>query len=196
MHKTAWATVLAAVWLSFLGCEYEVPITASPTRKVEEKLLGDWISKDGKDKMKVRRLDDFIYVILMNDGLVRAYHSEVAKTPFVSVDDYSSPAGLDVTLKTISDIMKKYSTTTRPDLADGTLWSAVSTVGLAANRDYNTMNQQLPGFLAVNTKYSAKTLYFTWRSPPGAGDGFAQPWEGPALCGKNNNYVAGTLCGN
>ena len=62
--------------LIFIGCEYEVPITSAPTRKIDEKLLGDWVSKDGKDKMKVRRLDDSIYIISYNGDLAKAFHSD------------------------------------------------------------------------------------------------------------------------
>ena len=45
--------VAAVCCFAFSGCEYEVPITSTPTCKVDERLLGDWTSKDGKDKMKV-----------------------------------------------------------------------------------------------------------------------------------------------
>jgi hypothetical protein len=76
--------------LAFSGCEYEVPITSGPTRKIEARLLGDWVSKDGKEKMKVRRLDDSIYSVSYNGDLYRAYHSDVAKTAFVSVQDIDS----------------------------------------------------------------------------------------------------------
>ena len=76
--------------LAFSGCEYEVPITSGPTRKVEARLLGDWVSKDGKEKMKVRRLDNSIYIVSYNGDLFRAYHSDVAKTAFVSVQDIDS----------------------------------------------------------------------------------------------------------
>ena len=75
---------------AFSGCEYEVPITANPTRKVETRLVGDWVSTDGKEKMKVRRLDDSIYIVAYDGNLYRAYHSDVAKTPFVSVQDIDS----------------------------------------------------------------------------------------------------------
>ena len=78
--------------LALSGCEFEVPITASPTRKVDDRLLGDWVSQDGKEKMKVRRLDDFIYIISFNGDLFRGFHSDVAKTFFVSVQDIESPA--------------------------------------------------------------------------------------------------------
>jgi lipopolysaccharide export LptBFGC system permease protein LptF len=77
-------------FLAFNACEYEVPITSSPTRKVNERLLGDWTSLDGKEKMKVRRLDDTIYIIYYDGDLFRAYHSDVAETPFVTVQDINS----------------------------------------------------------------------------------------------------------
>jgi hypothetical protein len=76
--------------LAFTACEYEVPITSSPTRKVQERLLGDWVSLDGKENMKVRRLDDNIYIVYYDGDLFRAYHSDVAETPFVSVQDINS----------------------------------------------------------------------------------------------------------
>ena len=76
--------------LVFNACEYEVPITSSPTRKVEERLLGDWSSLDGKEKMKVRRLDDSIYIVYYDGDLFRAYHSDIAETPFASVQDLNS----------------------------------------------------------------------------------------------------------
>lgn len=76
--------------LAFNACEFEVPITSSPTRKVEERLLANWSSLDGKEKMKVRRLDDSIYIVYFDGDLFRAYHSDVAETPFVSVQDINS----------------------------------------------------------------------------------------------------------
>ncbi len=76
--------------LAFAACEYEVPITPSPTRGVQERLLGDWVSLDGKEQMKVRRLDDSIYIVYFDGDLFRAYHSDVAETPFVSVQDINS----------------------------------------------------------------------------------------------------------
>ncbi len=76
--------------LAFSACEYEVPITPSPTQKVQERLLGDWTSKDGKEKMKVRKLDDSVYVVYYDGDLFRAYHSDIAETPFASVQDLNS----------------------------------------------------------------------------------------------------------
>ena len=76
--------------LAFSACEYEVPITPSPTQKVQEQLLGDWTSTDGKEKMKVRKLDDSVYIVYYDGDLFRAYHSDVAETPFASVQDLNS----------------------------------------------------------------------------------------------------------
>lgn len=75
---------------AFAACEYEVPITPSPTRKVQERLLGNWTSSDGKEKMRVRRLDDSVYIVYYDGDLFRVYHSDVAETPFVSVQDLNS----------------------------------------------------------------------------------------------------------
>jgi len=76
--------------LFFSACNYEVPITSSPTRKVQEQLLGNWVSLDGKEDMRVRRLDDSIYIVYYDGDLFRAYHSDVAETPFATVQDLNS----------------------------------------------------------------------------------------------------------
>jgi hypothetical protein len=79
------------VCLLMLGaCQYEVPITPAPTRNVDQRLLGDWLSADGKENMKVRRLDDSVYIVYYDGDLFRAYHSDVAETPFASVQDINS----------------------------------------------------------------------------------------------------------
>src|SRR5437870_4422234 len=79
-------SVLGVACFLVLGaCTYEVPVTANPTRKVEARLLGDWVSSDGKDKFIVRKLDDFSYAVSDNGDLYRAYHSDVGTIPFVSV---------------------------------------------------------------------------------------------------------------
>jgi hypothetical protein len=72
------------------SCEFDVPITSEPTGKVSERLLGNWTSKDGKEKMRVRKLDDSIYIVSYNGDLFRAYHSDVGRTPFLSVQDINS----------------------------------------------------------------------------------------------------------
>jgi hypothetical protein len=52
---------------------------------VQEQVLGNWISQDGKEHLRVRRLDENIYIVYYDGDLFRAYHSDVADTPFVSV---------------------------------------------------------------------------------------------------------------
>ena len=76
--------------LVFSACNYEVPITSSPTRKLQEELLGNWVSLDGKENMRVRRLDDSTYVVYYDGDLFRAYHSDVAEIPFTTVQDLNS----------------------------------------------------------------------------------------------------------
>ena len=49
--------------------------------------MGDWVSKDGENKMKIRRWDDSLYAVSVNGYLFRAYHSEVAGSPFASVQE-------------------------------------------------------------------------------------------------------------
>ena len=73
--------------LAFTACQYDIPITSAPTRKVQEQLLGNWKSTDGKEELKVRRLDDSVYIIYYDGDLFRAYHSDVGETPFASVQD-------------------------------------------------------------------------------------------------------------
>jgi hypothetical protein len=57
---------------------------------VQEKLLGNWVSLDGKEDMRVRQLDDRTYVVYYDGDLFRAYHSDVAGTPFATVQDLNS----------------------------------------------------------------------------------------------------------
>jgi hypothetical protein len=84
------SAVVCLCILGFNACEYEVPITQSPTRKVQEQLLGNWISLDGKEDMRVRRLDDSAYIVYYDGDLFRVSHSDVGETPFVSVQDLNS----------------------------------------------------------------------------------------------------------
>ena len=92
--RLAWLRGLGVAFclcaLAFTACQYEVPITSDPTRKVQERLLGDWTSDDGKEKLKLRKLDDSVYIVYYDGDLFRAYHSDVAETPFASVQDINA----------------------------------------------------------------------------------------------------------
>ena len=82
--------VIGLCVLAFTACQYEVPITSAPTQKVQEQLLGNWRSTDGKEELKLRRLDDGVYIVYYDGDFFRAYHSDVAGTPFVTVQDLNS----------------------------------------------------------------------------------------------------------
>jgi hypothetical protein len=82
--------VIGVCFVACIACQYDVPITSAPTRKVQERLLGDWTSADGKEKLKLRSLDDTVYIVYYDGDLFRAYHSDVAETPFASVQDLNS----------------------------------------------------------------------------------------------------------
>jgi hypothetical protein len=88
--RSAFVGVVCLCLLSFSACIYEVPITSNPTRKVEPELLGDWLSLDGKEQMKLRRLDENTYAVYYDGDLFRAYHSDVGGTQFASVQDLNS----------------------------------------------------------------------------------------------------------
>ena len=76
--------------LALTSCNYDVPITSAPTQKVQERLLGDWRSTDGKEELRLRRLEDSVYIVYYDGDLFRAYHSDVAETPFATVQDLNS----------------------------------------------------------------------------------------------------------
>ena len=87
---------LAIALLALAGCDFNVPITAEPTRKIEPALLGEWVGtewneNDCKDRIKVRQYDDSSYVVLFNGDLHRAWHSDIGETAFVTVQNLDSP---------------------------------------------------------------------------------------------------------
>jgi hypothetical protein len=57
---------------------------------VQKQLLGDWTSADGKEKLKLRSLDGSVYIVYYDGDLFRAYHSDIAETPFATVQDLNS----------------------------------------------------------------------------------------------------------
>ena len=81
-----WLALLLAA-LSLAGCIYDAPLTASPTRPVDPRLVGDWGSADGKERVKVRPLDRQVYIIVYNGDLFRAYHSDLGGVSYASVQD-------------------------------------------------------------------------------------------------------------
>lgn len=92
-RRVVLGVVAVACSLTFSGCEgdFGVPITSGPTRKIDQRLLGNWVSRDGTDKIKVRKLNDSIAIVSYNGDLFRAFHSDVGRTSFVSAQDIDSP---------------------------------------------------------------------------------------------------------
>ena len=94
-HPLAW--LLIAGCLLFAGCNYDVPLTEKPTRKVDARLLGEWVSFDKNEQkleqMTVRKLDDSTYVVAMDKDIYRVFHSDFADTAFVSAQDLQSGEG-------------------------------------------------------------------------------------------------------
>src|SRR5438874_2007733 len=82
--------VIGLCSLACTACQYDVPITSHATRKVQEQLLGDWTSSDGKEKLKLRSFDDSVYLVYYDGDLFRAYHSDVAETSFATLQDLNS----------------------------------------------------------------------------------------------------------
>jgi len=124
--------LLTAAALLLAGCNYDVALTAKPTRKVGERLLGDWLGGEGgKDLMNVRQLDASSYVVAFDNDIYRAFHSDFADTAFVSVESLQSgsnhgkyvylswalsPDGNQLTLRTVSSQVVPESTKGRPAL--------------------------------------------------------------------------------
>jgi hypothetical protein len=89
----SWLRRVAALAACLLtGCIYDVPITASATRNVDARLVGDWASEDGKETLKIRELNGTTYLLLLNGDPFRAYHSDFAGVAFVTVQDLDSSA--------------------------------------------------------------------------------------------------------
>ena len=89
---SAWLLVAASLLLG--GCNYDFPLTAQPTRPVETRLLGDWLAENKEDnkteQLSVRRLDDATYAVAIDGDIYRAFHSDFAQRPFLSVQDLNS----------------------------------------------------------------------------------------------------------
>lgn len=90
------ACLLATTALLLAGCNYDVPLTPKPTRRIEARLLGDWVIVD-KDSQKteylnVRLFDDSTYVVVMDGDVYRVFHSDFADTAFLSVQDLNADA--------------------------------------------------------------------------------------------------------
>lgn len=73
------------------GCDYDVPITSKPTRRIDERLVGNWTKSDGKEHMTARKYDDYHLVVSANGDLFRAYHSDLHGAALITAQDINSP---------------------------------------------------------------------------------------------------------
>ncbi|HTL68412.1 MAG TPA: hypothetical protein VL200_12175 [Lacunisphaera sp.] len=82
---------LLAGGLLLAGCNYDFPLTEKPTRAIDPRLLGNWVSFDKDDQkleqMSVRQLDGNAYVVAMDGDLYRVTHSDIGDAALVSVQD-------------------------------------------------------------------------------------------------------------
>src|SRR5438132_11631285 len=89
--------IAATCALTLSSCEYDAPLTKAPTRRVDERLLGNWKSTaDDKVKIRMRRLDDQHYLLAYDapgdkwidqlDLLFKAHQSDVGGLPLVSLE--------------------------------------------------------------------------------------------------------------
>lgn len=80
---------LAVCAFALLSCHYDFPLTAEPTRAADARLEGTWtlIEPEQGEKMDIRRYDDRHYVIAYNGEIYRAFHSDVAGMPLMSVQN-------------------------------------------------------------------------------------------------------------
>lgn len=76
--------------LLFSGCIYEAPLTTEPTRKVDDNLVGTWVTDDPEQTVEIRKFDDSHYVLLNDGQFYRAFHSDLDGVPFVSIQSIDS----------------------------------------------------------------------------------------------------------
>lgn len=81
---------LPAVLLCFLlgSCIYEAPLTKSPTRKVDERLVGDWVSVEEKPSVvQIRKFDDSNFILIDGRSVYRVFHSDFEGVNFLSLQN-------------------------------------------------------------------------------------------------------------
>ena len=131
MNPRFLSLLIAVLFLA--GCNYDVALTEKPTRKIDARLLGDWIAVDKdstkEESMHVRALDDSTYVVAFDNDIYRACHTDFAGTGFISVQDLNANNRLylyltaelsadssQLTLRTVSNKVVPDNTKGRPAL--------------------------------------------------------------------------------
>lgn len=90
--------ILVIVAMGFLvtlaACgDYKVSITERPTRRIDQRLVGDWVSRDRAERIKVRPLSDSTYVISYAGLLFRGFHSDIDGLSFINAQDLETGDG-------------------------------------------------------------------------------------------------------
>ncbi len=92
--KIALTCLFPVIVFCLSGCNYDFPLTAMPTRKIEARLLGDWVviakENDKVEIMHVRKFDESTYAVSMDNDIYRAFHSDFAGAAFLSVQDLNA----------------------------------------------------------------------------------------------------------
>ena len=86
-YRSRIARAFTLALLSLGACQYSVPITERPTRNVEMKLIGNWVSADGREAIKIRTLSQSTYIVSYNNVLFQAFHSDLSGISFLTVQE-------------------------------------------------------------------------------------------------------------
>jgi hypothetical protein len=74
--------------LLFSSCIYEVPLTQSPTRKIDERLIGDWLSIEEKPSViQIKKFDDSNLILIDGSSVYRVFHSDLEGINFLSMQN-------------------------------------------------------------------------------------------------------------
>jgi hypothetical protein len=88
---TALSATLLALTFALVGCDYQVPLTETPTRPVQAQVLGNWVGVGEEDSMlNLRRLDENTYLAIIDNDAYRVFHSDFAGLALVSAQDLNS----------------------------------------------------------------------------------------------------------
>jgi hypothetical protein len=84
-------TLAALLFLLLASCIYEAPLTEAPTRKIDERLIGDWVSVEEKPSViQIRKFDDTNFVLIDGGNVYRMFHSDFEGINFLNVQNLES----------------------------------------------------------------------------------------------------------
>ena len=66
------------------GCDYNVPLATEPGRAIDERLIGRWASD--KSLVRISRYDTHHYIVVLDEGVCRAWHTPVAGLDLVTLE--------------------------------------------------------------------------------------------------------------